>query len=190
MFLKIVETNADTEDLVDNGYGLRRSFVDYRYMPVRKIQSNGFVFDVIELKDEIAEKIKSEAEEWVLEDEWCYEYSDDVYDDSEKSKGLKWIEIFDPKADDFSPSRVLNGEIKIVVKDDSFFGVVLPVENTGGNGWSGSSHSSYNVQLVDGSASSSGEACYSFSGEDSSKYDEHTYRLKKRTEATAPWEKG
>jgi len=58
-----------------------------------------------------------------------------------------------------------------------FAGVVIYVEERGGNGWSNYDRSGYTVLYTDGRIVGNNVSSYSFYGESSSKEDEYTYTL-------------
>ena len=173
-FVTIIQKDASTKNSVDLGYVTRGEYNagDYKL----NIQADGYVLDSIELDSETEAQVMKEAEEWVVEEFCRSSYYDDVHECGEESMSLE-------------NHPVESFGAPIIVMDGHFFGISLWVEQTGGNGWSGTNSGRHCLLLVDGSIHGSNEKYYSFSGEDSSKSNSSTYKLIRKTEAAEPYVK-
>ena len=134
-------------------------------------------FAYIDLSENDEKRLRAEMEGFVVRDSchYCYEYDD--YDD--KSSGftindVPVAEMISCRSGCYSTDDVLG---EILVADGHFAGVVLLVEEEGGNGWSNYHRKSYPLLFTDGSVDGQAKKSYSFSGESSSKDVTNDYSL-------------
>lgn len=184
-FLRIIEKDAQTKDSINLGYGFcRGEDVSSR----DRIESNGYVLEHIEVNDELVEKIRVEASDWVIEEHYSFDDYDDLHRQGQQGSGVCHHQIF--KREKISNITSLEETAGyIIIENDHFEGVALPIKNIGGNGWDGRASMNYCLLFVDGTIVGNNRYSYSFSGEDSSKFNEEQYFLKKRSEAEEPWSK-
>ena len=162
-FVKIVKTGTKTEDWTDRGYGLKSGEERKPY----PIKAQGFVLDRVEPDAATEAIVREEAALWVIEDHYYYHTYHEGHDVTDTDRGV-------------DARDVASLASHIIVKDGHFYGVVLCVENTSGNGWNGYSYESNCLLLVDGTIVGKNEKSYHFSGEETETTKENKYYLKKR----------
>lgn len=161
-FVKIIATNADTQDEVDLGYGLKSGDGPREY----PIQTNGMVLDYFWPDEETKQCVLKEAEDWIIEDHYDHKHYNEGHDSLSEEKGI-------------SPYTIRRFGAPIIVKDGHFYGVAIHIESTSGNGWVGYNRGNYCLQLIDGTILGPNESNYHFSGEETETTKKDIYYLKK-----------
>lgn len=161
--VEIVQTGVETKDWMDAGYGFHRG----EARPDLPIGVEGYVLDALSLDGEAAEAIAREAEGWIIEDQYESSTYNDIYERYSSSSST-------------TNHAVASCASYVIVKDGHFYGAVVRVGQTGGNGWTGSSTEGYCLLLTDGTVIGRNVKKYSFSGEDTDTEETNTYYLKKR----------
>lgn len=162
-FVKIVKTGAKTEDWTDRGYGLKSGEKRGGY----PIQTNGFVLNRTNLDAATEAVVREEAATWVIEKHYDHSTYHEGHDVTDTDRGVSQYDIADFGC-------------HIIVNDGHFYGVVLCLENTSGNGWNGYSYESNCLLLADGTIVGKNQKSYHFSGEETETTQEDKYYLKKR----------
>ena len=145
-----------------------------------KIRLGGVVLQYTEFDEQTTAMLKEEMSEYevVVDEDYSYEYDEDDHPtygsdrkvvDVDKVVSLTsgWYSSSDPRGD-------------CLIVGGHFAGVVLYLENTGGNGWSNYNDKWYAVLYADGRIEGENSCHYSFNGESSSKEYEYEYTLRKK----------
>ena len=162
-FVKIIATDAHTDDSLDLGYGFK-SGDDRDGRPIFEVW--GYVLDTVTLSPELESAVMKEAANYFIEEQYYYRFYHEGHDHLEEERKTYQHEIADSRC-------------HVIVKDGQFFGVAMRLEETSGNGWNGSSYERCCLFLSNGEIIGNNKKAYHFSGEETETTRESIYTLKK-----------
>lgn len=154
--------------------------------PVSKVDNSktviyvgGLSLQYVEYDEETTKRLLLEASKYEVCNYIVYSHENDVYNTSEKSENRYGVEV--PKLASISSMVYSTDEPQVdcLVIGGQFVGVVVYVEEVGGNGWNNYRNYNYAILYTDGTIVGNNTASYCYSGEDSSRDDSRTYTLHK-----------
>ena len=144
-----------------------------------KIRTSEFLLKYIEYDEETTKRLHEQMAEYEVYVSNSYKYEDDDYGTTKYGSSSKSIRVDKLTSNSSMMYSTDEPQADALVIGGQFLGVVIPVFERGGNGWSNYDNSSYCILYTDGRISGSNKSYYSYSGESSSKDDDYTYTLQK-----------
>lgn len=143
------------------------------------IRVGGLSLQYVEYDENTTKRLIEEASCYEVCNHNYYFHEDDVYNTSNKSTSRHGVLV--PRLASISSMVYSTNEPQVdcLIINEQFAGVVVYVEQKGGNGWNNYSNYNYAILSIDGKVVGNNTATYSYYGEDSSTEDTRTYTLHK-----------
>ena len=144
----------------------------------KKYVTEEYTLQYADFDTEVIARIREQMADYevVFDKDYSYEYEDDDYPTRGYDRKVVDVgELISLSSGMYSTDDA-RGDVLVI--DGRFAGVVVNLEEVGGNGWSNYQRSWYAVLYTDGRISGKNEGHYSFYGESSSKENTYTYTLR------------
>lgn len=143
------------------------------------LKTEEYSLQYVEYDEETTKQLLEEASKYYVGKNKSYSYENDVYNTQSSStsySGIRADKLISISSMMYSTDEP---QADCLIIDGHFAGVVVLIEQKGGNGWSNYCYTNYAVLYTDGRISGNNVSCYSFNGEDSSREDTNRYTLHK-----------
>lgn len=175
----IFRTSKGVFALVDIIYARFMEFVDVPQKGKGSIKTSNFTVQYVDYDEETTKRLLEEASHYEVCNHEVYDHYDDVYntEDHVITRHGKQVD----QLISISSMRCFSDEPQVdcLIVDGHFAGVVILVEEIGGNSWNTYHYNYYSILYTDGRIVGTNKYSYCFTGEDSSREETRTYTLHK-----------